>query len=154
MTQSSQLYLETVLPSLGDAYCISQSYRAESSRTRRHLSEYTHVEAERVFITFSDLLDSIESLIVDVVDRVLADSVGRELLYSFNPNFKPPKKPFKRMNYTDAIEYLRHHDILKEDGTNFEFGDDIPEMPERKMTDQINEVIMYFNLFSVKSLME
>lgn len=140
LTQSSQLYLETVLPSFGDSYCIAQSYRAEASRTRRHLAEYTHVEAERTFIQFEDLLDSIEDLIVDVVERVINDPVGKELLFHFNPNFKPPKKPFKRMNYSEAIEYLKAHDIKKEDGTFYEFGEDIPEMPERKMTDEIGEV--------------
>lgn len=44
------------------------------------------------------------------------------------------------MNYVDAIEYLRENNITKEDGSFYEFGEDIPEMPERKMTDKINEV--------------
>lgn len=142
LTQSSQLYLESVLPSLGDVFCIAQSYRAEQSRTRRHLAEYTHVEAERPFITFEQLLDTIEDLISDLIERVAADPVAGQILKEFNPNFKPPRKPFKRIEYADAIKYLKDNNITKENGEFYEFGEDIPEMPERKMTDQINEPIM------------
>ncbi|XP_067138964.1 asparagine--tRNA ligase, cytoplasmic-like [Centruroides vittatus] len=102
------------------------------------ISRFTHIEAECPFITFDDLLDKLEDLIVDVVERVLASPVGH-LVYEFNPNFKAPKRPFRRMNYSAAIEYLREHNITKEDGSYYEFGEDIPEMPERKMTDEINE---------------
>ncbi|XP_015791900.1 asparagine--tRNA ligase, cytoplasmic-like [Tetranychus urticae] len=142
LTQSSQLYLETVIPALGDVYCMAQSYRAEQSRTRRHLAEYTHIEAERPFITFDELLDDLEDLIVDVVERTLANPVAAEILKELNPNLIVPKKPFKRMNYVDAIDYLKKHNITKEDGSFYEVGEDIPELPERKMTDQINEPIL------------
>ncbi|KAK0181476.1 hypothetical protein PV327_003758 [Microctonus hyperodae] len=141
LTQSSQLYLETCIPAMGDVYCIAQSYRAEQSRTRRHLAEYSHVEAECPFITFDNLLERLEDLICDVVDRVMKSPYGH-IVKELNPGFVVPKRPFRRMNYSEAIDYLREHNITKEDGTFYEFGEDIPEMPERKMTDAINEPIM------------
>uniref|UniRef100_A0A8C3AEP0 Asparaginyl-tRNA synthetase 1 n=1 Tax=Cyclopterus lumpus TaxID=8103 RepID=A0A8C3AEP0_CYCLU len=68
------------------------------------------------------LVRRLEDLVCDVVDRVLK-SPAAQLLYDINPNFKPPKRPFKRMNYTDAIEWLREHDIKKDDGSYYEFGE-------------------------------
>lgn len=141
LTQSSQLYLETCLPSLGDVYCVCPSFRAEKSLTRRHLSEYTHIEAELDFITFNDLLDHIEEVMCRVIDLTLADPLIAEFVKNLNPDFKPPSRPFKRMKYADAITWLVEHGIPNEENEPHKFGDDIAEAAERKMTDIINQPI-------------
>lgn len=143
LTQSSQLYLETVLPSLGNVYCIEKSFRAEKSLTRRHLSEYTHVEAELDFIDFSELLEHLEEMICRVIGTVLEDGEMAALVKDLNPDFKRPERPFLRMKYAEAIEWLNKQDppILNEEGNRHVFGDDIAEAAERKMTDAINRPI-------------
>lgn len=142
LTQSSQLYLETCVPALGDVYCIQESFRAERSHTRRHLSEYTHIEAELGFLTFEELLGHVERMFVSLVDKVLKDPVAGPLVKQLNPKFEPPQLPFMRMTYVDALEWLNEHGIPNEDGEEFKFGDDIAEAAERKMTDTINKPIL------------
>ena len=123
LTQSSQLYLETAIPMIGDCYCILPSYRAEQTHTKRHLSEFTHIEAEYPFITFEDLLDRLEDLVIGVLTRLM-DSCGEEIR-RLNP--KPcdgysgehwrkcyiPKKPFNRLTHADAVKFCRQHNIYK-----------------------------------------
>lgn len=141
LTQSSQLYLETCLPALGDVFCVCPSFRAEKSLTRRHLSEYTHIESELDFIDFTDLLDHLEAVICRVLEIVLADPVAKPIIEHLNPGFKTPSRPFLRMKYSDAIDWLREHEIPNEEGKPHQFGDDIAEAAERKMTDIINRPI-------------
>ncbi|KAK3044049.1 asparagine--tRNA ligase, partial [Coniosporium uncinatum] len=137
LTQSSQLYLETCLPSMGDVYCIEKSFRAEKSLTRRHLSEYTHVEAELDFITFEDLLKHLEWIIYRVLEITFSDPKVKAIIEKLNPEFQMPSKVFKRMRYEDAIQWLNERNILTDEGKPHEFGDDIAEAAERKMTDEI-----------------
>jgi len=141
LTQSSQLYLETVLPVVGRTFCVLPSFRAEQSRTRRHLSEFTHMEAEMAFIDFEDLLHHLEDIICDVCEALM-NRVG-DIIRAVNPGFKVPKKPFRRMHYSDAIKYCNEHGILNnETGKPFVYGEDITEKPERAMTDMIGEPIL------------
>lgn len=141
LTQSSQLYLETCLPSMGDVYCIEKSFRAEKSLTRRHLSEYTHVEAELDFITFDELLDHLELVMCRVLEIAFSDPTIAKYIKDLNPEFQMPERPFKRMKYSDAIQWLIDHEIPNEEGQPHQFGDDIAEAAERRMTDIINRPI-------------
>ncbi|KAJ7072740.1 asparaginyl-tRNA synthetase [Mycena amicta] len=157
LTQSSQLYLETCLPSLGDVFCVQESFRAENSHTRRHLSEYTHMEAELAFIDFNDLMTHIETIICETVDTLLADPPSAALIKQLNPNFQAPARPFMRMSYEDAIAWLVSHEIkhpaedadgntiLDANGAptmvDHAVGDDIAEAAERQMTDIIGQPI-------------
>lgn len=141
LTQSSQLYLETCLPAIGDVYCIEKSFRAEKSLTRRHLSEYTHIEAELDFITFDDLLMHLESVMCRVIDILLSEPRIASFIKKHNPTFEAPTRPFRRMKYTDAIAWLVEHGIKDDDGNDHVFGTDIAEAAERRMTDIIDRPI-------------
>ncbi|KAI0554133.1 asparaginyl-tRNA synthetase [Xylaria curta] len=132
LTQTSQLYLETQIPVHGDCYTIQSSFRAENSHTRRHLLEYTYVEGELHFIDFEDLLNHIGDLLCGVIDILLADAESRELIMALNPEFKAPARPFRRMRYTEAIEWLNTHEVMDEDRN-----------PHRRITDEIGEPIMF-----------
>jgi len=150
LTQSSQLYLETALPAVGKVFCILPSFRAEQSRTRRHLAEYTHLEAELPWITFDDLMEAIESLLVDTIERLLALPEAAALLKEVNPEFKPLKRPFRRMSYTEAVQFTRDHNITKVDDTGaptdelYEHGEDLPENAERKILAILDEPIFLY----------
>lgn len=148
LTQSSQLYLETCLPSMGNVYCIEKSFRAEKSLTRRHLAEYAHVEAELDFITFDDLLEHLEHVMCRVLEVTMSDPTVKQYILDLNPKFKMPERPFLRMRYSDAIDWLVEHNILTDEDVEaggelrpHKFGDDIAEAAERKMTDIINRPI-------------
>jgi asparaginyl-tRNA synthetase len=91
----------------GKVYCFGPTFRAEKSKTRRHLTEFWMVEPEIAFASLSDVMDVAEEFICSIVDRVLKDH--REALIELGRNIEEletVKKPFVRLTYTEATEIL------------------------------------------------
>ncbi|HKZ88163.1 MAG TPA: asparagine--tRNA ligase, partial [Candidatus Bathyarchaeia archaeon] len=108
LTQSSQLYLEILIYSLENVYCIAPSFRAEKSRTIRHLTEYWHMEAEWPFANMNDLMQFEEGLMAHVCKRVSENCQKEfaELGADIN-KLAAVKTPFPRITYAEAIERLK-----------------------------------------------
>ncbi|MBW1990563.1 MAG: asparagine--tRNA ligase [Deltaproteobacteria bacterium] len=119
LSQSGQLYLEAAAMALGRVYCFGPTFRAEKSKTRRHLTEFWMVEAEAAFYTLEDLLALTEELVSYIVARVLAHREEElALLERDTAPLKAVTKPFPRLSYTEAVARL------KEQGMKMEWGED------------------------------
>jgi len=123
LTQSSQFYLEGAIFSLEKVFCFQPSFRAEESKTRRHLSEYWHLEVEASNMDFQQLLEMEEDMLTSVVREFYEEH--KEDIERFNPEFRPFEKPFKRITYTHAVEILRNK------GVNIEWGIDLGVREEK-----------------------
>ncbi|MHA2090027.1 MAG: asparagine--tRNA ligase [Candidatus Kariarchaeaceae archaeon] len=128
LTQSSQLYLETAIFALRDVFCILPSFRAEKSRTRRHLTEYRHVETEHAFMDYEGLMDFLEDMIIHVAKRVKEED--GDILKLWDRDLKVPKKPFPRVTYNDALEILKSNYQIE-----VPYGEDISDAPERQLVE-------------------
>ena len=119
LTQSGQLYNEANAMALGRVYCFGPTFRAEKSKTRRHLTEFWMVEPEMAWATLEDVMELGEALILAIVERVLArrrrelDVLGRDV-----GRLEAIKAPFPRMSYDEAVA------VLKKEGLPFEWGGD------------------------------
>ncbi len=119
LTQSGQLYMEAAAAAVGKAYCFGPTFRAEKSKTRRHLAEFWMVEPEVAFMDLQGDMDLAEDFLVSVVARVL-DRRRAELI-TLERDLAPlerVQKPFPRISYADAIR------TLEEAGTGAKYGDD------------------------------
>lgn len=117
LAQSPQLYKEQMTIGLERVFEIASFYRAEKSHTGRHLSEFTSVDVEAAFMDYSDVMDVLESMVIDVYSSV-AENCKAELA-SIGSTVSAPKAPFPRISYSDVI------DELNKAGEKLEFGDDL-----------------------------
>ena len=108
LTQSGQLYNEANAMALGRVYCFGPTFRAEKSKTRRHLTEFWMVEPEVAYADLNDVMDLAEDLVVSVVARVL-ETRRRELTIIERDVTKlgAVQKPFPRISYDEAVKRLQ-----------------------------------------------
>jgi asparaginyl-tRNA synthetase len=108
LTQSGQLYNEANAMALGKVYCFGPTFRAEKSKTRRHLTEFWMVEPEMAFATLEDVKALAEGLVVYCVGRVLENRRPElEVLERDVKKLESVKSPFPRMSYDDAVKVLQ-----------------------------------------------
>lgn len=120
LTQSGQLYMEAACMAFGKVYCFGPTFRAEKSKTRRHLTEFWMVEPEVAYLDLEGDMRLAEDLIMSIIDRVLDKK--REELEILGRNIDPllsVKKPFPRLTYTEVC------DLLNNKGSPFRWGDDL-----------------------------
>jgi asparaginyl-tRNA synthetase len=125
LTQSSQLYLEILMYSLENVYCIAPSFRAEKSRTIRHLTEYWHMEGEWAFADMNDLMAFEEGLMTHICQTVAAkcEKEFKELGADIE-KVKAVKTPFPRITYKEAIERLKPKNPALDWGSDLGYEDE------------------------------
>ena len=107
LSQTGQLHLESAAMSFGKVYCFGPTFRAEKSKTRRHLTEFWMVEPEVAFIDLDDLLELAENFVSFIVTRVLQDNKAElEALEADIASLEKIKPPFYRLTYTESVDIL------------------------------------------------
>ena len=136
LTQSGQLYNEANAMALGKVYAFGPTFRAEKSKTRRHLTEFWMVEPEMAYATLDDTMDLAEALVVSVVSRVL-DKRAAELkvLERDTSKLETVKSPFPRISYDEAVERL------KAKGQPFEWGGDLGGTDETVLSSEFDRPV-------------
>jgi asparaginyl-tRNA synthetase len=121
LSQSGQLYLEAAAMALGRVYCFGPTFRAEKSKTRRHLTEFWMVEAEAAFCNLDDIMELAEDLVRTVVLRVLEHQEAAlvRLERDLAPLREVAAGPFPRLRYAQALDLLRQH------GKDLAWGEDL-----------------------------
>jgi asparaginyl-tRNA synthetase len=137
LTQSGQLYMEAAAMAHGRVYCFGPTFRAEKSKTRRHLTEFWMVEPEVAFARLEDVMDLAEGLVCFVTERVL-ERCGEDLriLERDTASLERVKPPFPRVHYDEAVRMLR------EEGHDFEWGGDFGAPDETAISSRFDRPVM------------
>ncbi len=137
LTQSGQLYNEATAAAFGKVYCFGPTFRAEKSKTRRHLMEFWMIEPEVAYATLEDTMALAEGLICFMVERILTRRKSElETLERDISKLERIQKPFPRLSYDDAV--LR----LKQAGSEISWGGDFGGGDETILSDQFEAPVM------------
>jgi asparaginyl-tRNA synthetase len=137
LTQSGQLYAEASAMALGKVYTFGPTFRAEKSKTRRHLTEFWMVEPEVAFNDLNDDMDLAEDFLEYIVRSVLTHCPEElKVLERDTTKLQSVKKPFPRISYTEAVE------ILHKKGVAFEWGNDFGGTDETVISEQFDRPVM------------
>jgi asparaginyl-tRNA synthetase len=137
LTQSGQLYNEANAMALGRVYCFGPTFRAEKSKTRRHLTEFWMVEPEMAYADLNDVMALAEGLIVSVVGRVLETRRHELTVLERNlSKLETVKAPFPRISYDEAVGRL------KAKGLPIEWGGDFGGPDETALSEEFDRPVM------------
>lgn len=137
LSQSGQLYNEAAAMALGKVYCFGPTFRAEKSKTRKHLTEFWMLEPEVAYAELDDVMDLAEDFIVHIIARILENK--QEELKVLERDTKPLEKiqkPFPRVSYDEVVR------LFKEWGHNFEKGNDLGASEETLIGKKFNRPVM------------
>ena len=140
LTQSAQLYNEAFITSLEKIFVLAPSFRAEKSRTVRHLAEYWHLEAEEAFYNNEDNIKLQEELVSFACKKLAKEQ--KELLEFFgrkSEELNRVEPPFKRMSYDEALDYLAKKGVKKE------WGEDMGAEDEKVLTADLKKPLIIYN---------
>ncbi len=143
LTQSGQLYVEATAMALGKVYSFGPTFRAEKSKTRRHLTEFWMVEPEVAYATIDDVMELAEGLISFIVKRCLErrrpdlQTIGRDL-----SKLEKIEPPFPRISYDDAVKNLQEGHAKGALESKFEWGGDLGSPDETYLSAQFEKPVM------------
>lgn len=143
LTQSGQLYIEATAMALGKVYSFGPTFRAEKSKTRRHLTEFWMVEPEIAYATLDDLMNLAENFISFIVKRCLdrrrtdLQTIGRDVSH-----LEKVAPPFPRVSYDDAVKMLQEGFAKGALETKFEYGGDLGSPDETYLSSQFEKPVM------------
>lgn len=143
LTQSGQLYNEATAAAFGKVYCFGPTFRAEKSKTRRHLTEFWMVEPEMAYATLDDVMTLAERMLAYIAGRVLEDRAEELKVLERDPaKLESIVPPFPRLHYDDAVKMLHegHEKGLLE--TRFEWGGDFGAPDETYISSHYDKPVM------------